>query len=113
MSNEEFERRVEFILEQQAKFDANLAEYWAKQQEHHAQAMARSALVDRQIAELVGFTGVLRDALIGLTHHAERHDREIAEIRRAIAEQGEKGKETDARLNALMLVVERHVSGHQ
>lgn len=113
MNNEDFERRMEFILEQQAKFDANLAKYWAKQKEDHAQAMARSALVDRQIAELVGFTGVLRDALIGLTHHAERHDREIADIRRSLAEQSEKGKETDARLNALMLVVERHVSGHQ
>lgn len=109
MSNEEFERQKEFILQQQAKFEEN----FAKQQEYNAQAIVRSDLVDRRIAELVGFTGVLRDALVGLTHHAERHDREIADIRRAIAEQAEKGKETDARLNALMLVVERHVSGHQ
>ena len=102
MTNDEFERRMEFHLEQQAKFDAN----FAKQQEHNVQ-------VDRRIAELVGSTGVLRDALIGLTYHAERHDREMTEIRRTLAEQAEKGKETDARLNALMLVVERHVSGHQ
>ena len=63
MSNEEFERRMGFVLEQQAKFEEN----FAKQLEHNAQ-------VDRRIAELVGFTGALRDALIGLTHHAERHD---------------------------------------
>ena len=105
MSNEEFERRMEFILDQQAKFEAN----FAKQQEQNSQAIA---MVNRQIAELVGFTGVLRDALIGLTHHAERHDREIADIRRALAEQAEKGKETDARLNALIMIVERQVSGH-
>jgi hypothetical protein len=108
MNNEEFERRMEFILEQQAKFEEN----FAKQQEYNAQAIARLESVDRQIAELVGFSGVLRDALIGLTHNAERHDREIGDIRRAIAEQAEKGKETDVRLNALMLVVERHVSDH-
>ena len=108
MSNEEFERRMGFILDQQAKFEAN----FAKQQEQNAQGIARLDIVNRQIAELVGFTGVLRDALIGLTHHAERHDREIADIRRALAEQAEKGKETDARLNSLILIVERHVSGH-
>jgi hypothetical protein len=62
--------------------------------------------VDRQIAELVGFTGVMRDALIGLTHHAERHDREMADL-------VSRGKETDARLNSLILIVERHISDHQ
>jgi hypothetical protein len=66
-----------------------------------------------QIAELAGFAGVLRDALLGLTHHVERHDQQIAEINRGLAELVERGKETDARLNALMLVVERHISGHQ
>ena len=113
MNNEEFERQMAFSLEQQARFDANLAkeqernaEARAKQQEYHAQVNARLDRTDRQIAELVGFTGILRDALIGLTHHAERHDREMAELI-------ERGKETDARLNALVLVVERHVSGHQ
>lgn len=109
MSNEDFERRMEFSLQQQAKFEEN----FAKQQEYNAQATARLERVDRQIAELVGFTGVLRDALVGLTHHAERHDQQIAANQRAMAELVEQGKETDARLNALMLVVERHVSGHQ
>ena len=113
MSNEEFERQMAFSLEQQARFDANLAkeqernaEARTKQEEYHAQVNARLDRTDRQIAELVGFTGILRDALIGLTHHAERHDREMADLI-------ERGKETDARLNALVLVVERHLSGHQ
>ena len=102
MSNEDFERRMEFILEQQAKFEEN----FAKQQEYDALVNARMDRIDKQIAELVGFTGVLRDALIGLTHHAERHDREMADL---VA----RGKETDARLNALILIVERHLSDHQ
>ena len=116
MSNEEFERRMEFILEQQAKFEANLQ----KQQERDAKVDARFDKVNRQIEQLVASLSVLRDAIIGLTHHVERHahhverhDREMAEIRRANAERVELGKEMDARLNALMLVVERHISGHQ
>ena len=113
MTNDEFERRMEFSLKQQAKFDANLAKQQELNAEYEARVNARLDRVDRQITELVAFTSVLRDALIGLTHHAERHDQEMAEIRRSLTEQAEKGKETDARLNALMLVVERHVSGHQ
>ena len=91
-----------FFLEQQAKFQ----EFFVKQKDYNAEVNARLDRTDRQIAELVGFTGILRDALIGLTHHAERHDREMADLI-------ERGKETDARLNSLVLVVERHVSGHQ
>ena len=102
MNNEEFERRMAFFLEQQAKFQ----EFFVKQKDYNAEVNARLDRTDRQIAELVGFTGILRDALIGLTHHAERHDREMADLI-------ERGKETDARLNSLVLVVERHVSGHQ
>ncbi|HSB09015.1 MAG TPA: hypothetical protein VLM38_05850 [Blastocatellia bacterium] len=36
MSNEDFERQMEFILEQQAKFEEN----FAKQQEYNAQVNA-------------------------------------------------------------------------
>jgi hypothetical protein len=102
MNNEDFERQMEFILEQQAKFE----EFFVKQKDYNTEVNARLDRTDRQLAELVGFTGVLRDALVGLTHHAERHDREMADL-------VERGRETDARLNALILIVERHVSDHQ
>ena len=102
MTNADFERRMEFFLEQQAKFEENLAK-----------ASARQDRIDRQIEQLVGFSGTLRDAVLGLTHHVERHDQEIDAIRQAIAELVAQGKETDARLNALMCTVERHISGHQ
>jgi septal ring factor EnvC (AmiA/AmiB activator) len=109
MSNEEFELKMEFILEQQANFAANDG----KQQE-------RNAKVDSQIAQLVASLSILRDAIIALSHHVERHEdhlerhsQEIAAIRRANAERIELGKEMDARLNALMVVVEHHINGHQ
>ena len=61
---------------------------------------------DLQIAEFAGFAEICREAFARMTEHAERHDREIAA-------QIERGKETDARLNALILIVERHISDHQ
>jgi hemerythrin len=116
MKNEEFDRRMEFFLDQQARFAADLE----KQKEQHDKIMAeyeemraRQQETTQQIRELVGFTGTLRDAVLGLTYHVERHDQQIAANERAIAELAELGKKTDARLNALILTVERHISGHQ
>lgn len=123
MDNEQFERQMAFILDHQAKFSAWLEKLqerdaeWearhAQSEARHTQWEARMEIVDRQIEQLVGFAGTLRDALLGLTHHIERHDEQFAEINRGLAELVERGKETDARLNALSLIVERHVSGHQ
>ena len=109
MNNEHIERQMAFIVEQQAKFSANMESL----QQRDIQWEARMATIDRKIEQLVDFAGTLRDALLGLTHHVERHDQQIADIDRRLAELAERGKETDARLNALILIVERHVSGHQ
>ena len=127
MKNEEFERQIEFILKRQANFDDSLqrqadmlerqmevqaelsrqqAEFYAEQIRRNAEANARYDRVDRQIQELIQSMSIFRDAFISLTHHAERHEREIADWI-------ERGKQTDAHLNALILVVERHISGHQ
>jgi len=109
MNNEEFARRIEFILQQQANFDDKLqrqADILAEQSRLNAEAMARHDRVDGQIQELIQSMSIFRDALVSLTHHAERHEREMADWI-------ERGKQTDARLNALILVVERHISGPQ
>lgn len=106
MSNQEFERHIEFTLQQQATFDANLARHQQQSTEDWAKQRERNAEVDRQIVQLVASLSILRDAIIGLTHHVERHEQEMADLI-------ERGKETDARLNALMLVVERHISDHK
>lgn len=106
MDNEQFERQMAFIVDQQAKFSADLAA-------SDAQWKARMKKLDRQLEQLATSMSILRDAVIGLTHHVERHDQKITEIERILQVQAERGKETDARLNALLLVVERHISGHQ
>gem|GEM_PF-2014034 len=113
MNNEDFERHMTFMLEQQARFDAKLQEQQVEWNARMVQRETHSAKIDRQIEQLVGFAGTLRDALLGLTHHAERHDQQITANEQAIAELVEQGKETDVRLNALIMIVERHVSGHQ
>jgi uncharacterized protein YoxC len=102
MSNEDFERQMAFILEQQARFSVDIE----KQKERMDLVTSQIEELGKQVAQLTGFAAVLKDAFVSLTHHVERHDKEIAELI-------QQGKETDARLNALILVVERHVSSHQ
>ena len=108
MTNEEFERHMAIVAENQAKFSENLS-----RQQERLEDEKKQAELDRRIQALVSSTqallgsmSLLRDALISLTHHAERFEREMADL---VA----RGKETDGRLNALILIVERHISGHQ
>jgi len=92
--------------EAQAELSRRQAEFQAEQSRLHAEAIARHDRVDRQIQELIQSMSIFRDVLISLTHHAERHEREMADLI-------ERGKQTDGRLNALIIFVERHISGHQ
>lgn len=94
MSNEDFERRMEFIVEQQAKNTVEIEK------------------LTKQVSQLTGFAAILKDAFVSLTRHVERHDEQIARNEEQIAALIEQGRETDARLNALITIVERHVSGH-
>jgi hypothetical protein len=109
MNNEEFEKLMSSIVQKQADFAESLerqSKLNAEQSRLNVEANARHDRVDRQIQELIQSMSIFRDALLSLTHHAERHEREIADWI-------ERGKQTDARLNALILVVERPISGHQ
>jgi hypothetical protein len=106
MDNEEFDRRMKFFLEQQARFYAELEKQKQLQEAQHA-------ITNQQIRELVGSLSTLRDAVFALTYHIERHDQQIAANEKAIAALAERGRETDARLDRLALIVEHHISGHQ
>lgn len=97
MSDEDFERRMAFISGTTGEVRGELREATGVRRSGERPVGSRRS----KIEELVGFTGVLRDALIGLTHHAERHDEGISANQKAIAELVQRGKETDARLKAL------------
>jgi hypothetical protein len=102
---ERIERHMAFITEQQAKFVTDLEQLREEQRRGGAETR-------QHIDTLTLKVSMLADALLSLTNIVEKHDGQIADNSRQIAELVEQGKETDARLNALITVVERHVSGH-
>lgn len=106
MSNEEFERHVEFMLQQQARIETDFGKQRQQSTEEWARQKERNAEVDRRIEQLVTSLSFMREAVIGLTHHVERHDNQLIAIERAMLELAEQSK-------VLMVVVERHISDHQ
>ena len=94
MSSDETERLMAFIIEQQARFEENIARQ------------------EKQSRENTVNIAKLADVILSLTNVVQRHDEALDRVDRQIAELVERGKETDARLNALIDVVERHISKH-
>lgn len=95
MSGDEIQRQMDFILEQQAKFDARFAEKMLEIEEKQRQNT-------EDIVKLVG-------AIMNLTLPVQENSRQIAELIEhgketdwRIAELAASGKETDARLNSLI-----------
>lgn len=92
---ERMERQMAFIVEQQANHEVRSAkadERWAEADKRWAEADKRWASTEQSIRALLAI--------------AEIHEREFDGLREA-------GKATDERLNALINVVERHISeGH-
>jgi uncharacterized coiled-coil protein SlyX len=91
MSSDNIQRQINFMIEQQARFDSNMAKL-----------DARIGKITEQVQHNTVSIAKLTDALLSLTNIVERHDKQIAGLI-------ERGKEIDARLNALINVVERHV----
>ncbi|MEW6211079.1 MAG: hypothetical protein AB1631_22130 [Acidobacteriota bacterium] len=85
MSEDRIQRQIEFIIEQQAKFTTDIDELKKSQQQttEHITSLA--------------------DAILSLTNIVSDQADQIA----ALVKQG---KETDARLNTLIAIVERHIS---
>jgi hypothetical protein len=92
MSSDNIQRQINFMIEQQARFDAQLAKLDARIDKLAEENNHASVNISK-----------LADALLSLTHIVERHDQQIAELI-------EQNKATDERLNALINVVERHTS---
>ena len=96
MSSEKIERQMAFIIEQQARFSEDIARQEKQSRENTA-----------NIAKLA-------DVVLSLANIVQRHDEALDRIDRQHAEwakeSARRGKELDARLNALIDVVERHIS---
>ena len=95
----DIEKTMQFLLEQQARFDAR-----------QAQSDERIARVESLLAE-VAMVQANTNAILATL--AERHV-ELAEAqKRSHLELSEAQKTTEERLNALIVAVERHISNHK
>lgn len=94
MTNEQFERRMEFIVEQQAQFAIDIQ----KLQEAQAELTKKHNHLTEALTTVVGMVGNLQQA-----------QQELTEAQRDLSI---KHGETDERLNSLINVVERFISGN-
>lgn len=103
MDDEKLERTIEFILNNQAQFTVDIQ----KLQEAHKSAEKRLALLERASVGL--FAG-----LTDLTENVKRLTDDVQTFRKTQEESmrglRESQKETDERLNAVILMVERYLS---
>jgi len=94
MTNEQFERRMEFIVEQQAKNTVDIQ----KLQEAQTELTKKHNHLTEALTVVVGMVGRLAEA-------QERTEEKLTELTN-------KQAETDDRLNVLVGVVERYFSGN-
>ena len=107
MDNEQIERHISFIIEQQAQFSVDIQ----KLNEAHAKAEGRISRLEGAIVAVVNMIADLTKAqkhtdekLVELAEGQKRTDEQLAETSAKLAE-------TDERLNIFINVVERHLSG--
>ncbi len=100
MTSEEIERTIQFILQHEADVFARI-DRLGSTVERHEQAIEQH---DREISQLTNLVGRLAQAEI---HLVERMDA-LAERMDTLASAH---KETDERLNALIVTVERYIAG--
>ena len=89
MSEDQFQRQVDFIVAQQAKFSEDIARL-EQQTRENREDLARLVVVTMRLA-----------------NHVEQHDRQIAALIDAGIETDKRFKETDERMNALITMAER------
>ena len=112
MSNEEMNKKMEFIVEQQAKFAADIE----IMREVQAQQDRRLSSAMFGLVEIVG--GLTRaqiktdEVMKRLAEAQAATEKRFKETDERFKETDERFKETDERLRILMNVVERHISGN-
>jgi len=94
MTNEQFESRVQFIVEQQAQFSADIQQL----KEVQAEITTKHNHLTEALTMVVGVVGKLAQV-------QDRTDKQLSELTN-------KQADTDDRLNALIGVVERYFNGN-
>jgi hypothetical protein len=99
MTLDEMEKSIEFILQMQAKFESNLA----RSAENNDKLGTSVASLRVSVAELAG---IVSESMRISDDRFTRLDERLAKLTEA-------QKRTDERLNALIDVVEGHITGHK
>jgi hypothetical protein len=105
MSNEEMEKKMEFIVEQQAKFAAEI------EIQREVQATQGKRLSDALIA-VVGIVGKLAEAQVRMQESVNRLTEAQAGTEDRVIRLTEAQTRTEERLNILISVVERYFGGN-
>ena len=105
MTNDQFERRMQFIVEQQAQFSAAILELKETQKMEGQLWREKYDNLTDAITTVVGIVGKLGESHQRLSETQERTDEQLSQL--AI-----KQAETEDRLNTLIGVIERYFSGN-
>lgn len=106
MSEDRIQRQMEFIVDQQAKFATDIVEL----KEGIAELKEGMSELKESQQRTTEHISNLADAVLSLTNIVEGHQNALARNEAEIAALIEQGKETDARLNTLITIVERHIT---
>ena len=103
MTNEEMQRAMDFIVEQQAQSSAKIDTLAEAQKEAQKEAEERWKRADERWARADERWARTEESIRSLLNIAEMHEKEIVTLT-------ENGRATDERLNTLINVVERQIS---
>ncbi len=106
MTKEEMEKTVAFILEQQAQTNATIGRLSEKVERNAEGIRALLAITEIQAAEISD----LRESTRDLAQSIQALDGRQRESEERQRESDERGRQIDERLNALINIVERHIS---
>ena len=125
MTPDEVDKKIEFILQMQAQFEANLTRSEANIDDLRLSvADLRASTTDLRVSvgdlkvTVAGLAGVVRESIKISDDRFTRLDDRISKLAEAhvvtdriLKDLAESQKTTDERLNALISVVERHITG--
>ena len=102
MTEEEWQRKMDFIIEQQAQFAAGMRRYEEQREEMQAQSEARIAKIEDVILRLANQT---ENGFVAFDEKMNRLAEGQSKMQARLAELAEMGAKTDMRLNNLLAVV--------
>jgi len=113
MTDEEMRRTVEFILQQQAQFTADMLRMSEENARFAAETRQNFGRLGEAVIAITGILGRLGDGQERLERAQELTEKRVAELAAAQTALAQAQARTDERLNTFIGVVERYISEHR